>query len=59
MNTLSVTTHTGETITRKTKANYTHVATDGFYATWHTRKDLAEKSAQSYGGSWYVLKVGA
>lgn len=52
---LTVTFEDGSQISRTTGAPYTHVASNGFHATWHTRRDLAEKSARSNG--WKVYEV--
>ena len=57
---LQITTKDGEIIDRRTRNHYTHAATNGFNATFHTRKDLAEKSAsakRSRGGAWYVVPI--
>ena len=53
---LTVTFEDGTQISRRTENDYTHVATNGFHATWHTRKDLAEKSARPKAG-WKVYEV--
>ncbi len=57
---LQFTTKDGEVITRRTRNPYVFVATNGWNATWHTRLDLAEKSASMYrsrGGAWHVLPI--